>query len=166
MLKEDYVAVAAEVHAYDAILLEDRPAIARPAPRPDLRAVATPVAAPAVRTEIDRTFELPTALYVATVGLYLGFIGVMAAMFADAGLAIPLVIFALFIVAAFGTPALWARMNPEGAPRAMTLGMLRNRGVMTATGRLSAGAAAVQVLILPVLIFAWGVAIAVIAALT
>lgn len=128
--------------------------------------VPAPAAATQVRAEIDRTFELPTGLYVATAGLYLGFIGVMAATFGNAGLAIPLVIFAFFIVAAFGTPALWAWMNPAKTRGALTYGQLRNRGIVTATGRLGAGAAAAQVLVLPILIFAWGVAIAVIAALT
>jgi hypothetical protein len=140
-------------------------------PRDALRsaAVIVPapvVAAPHVRDEIDRTFELPTGLYAATVGLYLGFIGLMAATFGNAGLAIPLVIFALFVVAGFGTPALWARMNPAKARGALTYGQLKARGIMTATGRLDAGAAAAQVLVLPILIFAWGIAIAVIAALT
>lgn len=128
--------------------------------------VPAPAANPHVRAEIDRTFELPTGLYAATAGLYLGFIGVMAASFGNAGLAIPLAIFAFFIVAAFGTPALWARMNPVKSHGALTYGQLRNRGIMTATGRLDAGAAAAQVLVLPVLIFAWGIAIAVIVALT
>ncbi|MGN6357309.1 MAG: hypothetical protein ACTHLU_07485 [Novosphingobium sp.] len=128
--------------------------------------VPAPGATPQVRAEIDRTFELPTGIYVATAGLYLGFIGVMAATFGNAGLAIPLVIFALFVVAGFGTPALWARMNPAKTRGALTFGQLESRGIVTATGRLGAGAAAAQVLVLPVLIFVWGLAIAVIAALT
>lgn len=118
-----------------------------------------------VRSEIDRSFELPTGLYLATAAFYLGFVAVMGLSFMNPGLVLPMVIFALFIVAGFGTPALWARMNPAKSGRALTWGQFRHRGIMTATGRLGAGAAAVQVLILPVLIFAWGVAIATIAAL-
>lgn len=120
----------------------------------------------APRQDIDRSFELPTGLYVATVGLYLGFLAVMAGAFMNPGLALPMVIFALFVVAGFGTPMLWVRMNPETKQRALTWAQFRNRGIQTATGRLDGGAAAVQVLILPVLIFLWGVAVAVIAALT
>lgn len=129
-------------------------------------APATATARAVIREEIDRTFDLPTGLYIATAALYLGFIGVMAAAFGNAELAIPLVIFALFIVAGFGVPTLWARMDPTKTQRALTFGALKNRGIMTATGRLSAGAATAQVLVLPILIFAWGVAIAFIAALT
>lgn len=128
--------------------------------------VPAPATAAQVRTDIDRTFELPTGLYVATAGLYLGFVGVMAATFGNPGLAIPLVIFTLFIIAAFGTPALWTRMKPAKTRGALTFGQLKSRGIMTATGRLDAKAAAAQVLVLPILIFAWGIAIAVIAALT
>lgn len=143
-------------------------------PREELRAAANIVGAPitsqavtaVIREHIDRSFELPTGLYIATAALYLGFIGVMAMTFADAGLAIPLVIFAFFIVAGFGTPALWVRMKPTQAQHAMTFGALKNRGIGTASGQLSAGAAAAQVLVLPVLIFGWGIAVAIIAALT
>lgn len=126
--------------------------------------VAAVTDAPHIRSEIDRSFELPTGVYGATVALYLGFIGVMALTFMTAQLVLPMVIFALFIVAAFGTPMLWARMNPAKQQRALSYGMLRNRGIQTGTGRLEGGAAMVQVLILPALIFLWGIAIAVIAA--
>lgn len=59
-----------------------------------------------------------------------------------------------------------ATVLPENRQRALTWGQFRNRGIETATGHLTSRAAAVQVLILPVLIFLWGVSIAVIAALT
>jgi hypothetical protein len=126
---------------------------------------APPAHSEIIRTEIDRSFELPVGLYAATVALYLGFVGVMALSFMNPGLVLPMVIFALFIVAGFGTPMLWARMNPEKSQRPMSYGTFRHRGIQTATGHLVGGAAAVQVLILPVLIFCWGVAVAVIAAL-
>lgn len=134
--------------------------------REALAEVAEIKAAPYVRSEIDRSFELPVGLYAATVALYLGFIGIMALSFMNPELVLPMVIFALFIVAGFGTPMLWARMKPEQSRQAMTYGTFRHRGIQTATGYLASDAAAVQVLILPVLIFCWGLAIAVIAALT
>ena len=65
---------------------------------------------PQVTHEVDRSFELPKGLYVATVGLYLGFLAVMAAGLSSPGLIIPMVIFTLFIVAGFGLPAVWTRM--------------------------------------------------------
>jgi hypothetical protein len=128
-----------------------------------LARVADITPAPHVRNEIDRCFELPTGLYAATVALYLGFIAVMAVVLMNPELVLPMVIFAFFIIAGFGTPSLWARMNPAKRERAMSWSTFRHRGIQTATGRLGAGAATVQVLILPTLIFVWGVAAATIA---
>jgi hypothetical protein len=120
----------------------------------------------AVRTDIDRTFELPTALYVATVVAYLGFLGVMASAFMNPELVLPMVVFVLFVISAFGVPTIWARMQPENKQSAIRYSLFKRIGIKTATGHLDGGAAAVQVLILPVLILGWGVAVAVIAALT
>lgn len=137
------------------------------ATRQDLTRIAAVVPEiPAPRQAIDRSFELPTGLYIATVALYLGFLAVMASAFMNPGLVLPMVIFTLFVVAGFGTPMLWARMEPENKQRALTWAQFRNRGIQTATGPTDAGAAMVQVLILPALIFLWGVSVAVIAALT
>lgn len=114
---------------------------------------------------VDRSFELPAGLYVATASLYLGFLATMAIGLATPGLAIPIAICVVFVTMFFSVPGLWARMNPANPVKAMTWQRLRQRGIATLTGRLSAGEAAVQMLILPVLIFAWGVAMVTIAAL-
>lgn len=145
------------------------------AARQDIARVAAIVAEPVqpeiipgaiIRSEIDRSFELPAGLYIATVAAYLGFIAVMASAFLNPGLLLPMVIFAFFIVAGFGTPMLWVRMNPAKTSKPMSYQSFMNRGIQTATGHLGGGAAAVQVLILPVLILCWGISVAVIAALT
>tara|TARA_B100001750_G_scaffold62843_1_gene49955 strand:+ start:811 stop:1233 length:423 start_codon:yes stop_codon:yes gene_type:complete len=120
---------------------------------------------PQVTHEVDRSFELPKGLYVATVGLYLGFLAVMAAGLSSPGLIIPMVIFTLFIVAGFGLPAVWTRMAPEHRGQNMSWAKLVRDGIATHTGRVTARDAAVQVLILPVLIFCWGVTTVTIAAL-
>lgn len=130
---------------------------------PALVDVATVSAEPA-RTRVDRTFGLPTGLFAATVFCYLAFVGLMGALFANPGLAIPLVIFAGFIIAAFGLAGWWAKMQPENDSKPLTWGQFTHRGVQTGTGPLTAGEASVQVLILPVLILFWGVSIAVIVA--
>lgn len=120
--------------------------------------------APRHQVDVDRNFELPNVLFAATVGLYLGFLGVMLAAFATPGLAIPMVIFAGFIIAGFGVPAIWTWLagNKTGP---LTYAQFRNDGIMTNTGRCAPRDAAIQMLILPVLIVVWGCAIAVIAAL-
>ncbi|MEE4155479.1 MAG: hypothetical protein V2I27_15075 [Erythrobacter sp.] len=134
------------------------------------RIVAAPSAAPHSipnaprhQIEIDRHFELPTVLFGATVAAYLAFLGIMLATFAAPALAIPMVIFAGFIVAGFGVPAIWVRLKGNTS-RPMTLGRFRLDGIMTHTGRCSARDASVQMLLLPGLVVAWGCAIAVIAA--
>ncbi|MFZ9395051.1 MAG: hypothetical protein ACO25F_03200 [Erythrobacter sp.] len=124
------------------------------------------VAEPKVRTTVDRTFELPRALYGATVGCYLGFLAITAMAFGNPGLIIPMAIFAFIIVAGFGVPTAWARMQGTGAKRALGMGEFANRGIMTHTGRLKSRDAAIQVLVLPVLVLLWGLAVVTIAAAT
>lgn len=122
------------------------------------------VETPKVSHEVDRSFELPKGLYVATVALYLGFLAVMAAGLSSPGLIIPMAIFAFFILAGFGLPAIWTRMQPPHRNRNMSWSRLVSQGIATHTGRVSARDAAVQVLILPVLIFCWGLVAVTIAA--
>jgi hypothetical protein len=130
----------------------------------ELAQIATVTERP-VLTKVDRNFGLPTGLYVATVGLYLGFLAVMSVAFINPELAIPMVIFAFFIVAAFGVAGFWAKMQPANDTRPLSWGQFSSRGIQTETGHIPAGAAIVQVLILPVLILVWGMIVAVIAAL-
>lgn len=127
--------------------------------------IVAPPSSPSPRACDDRSFELPPALHVATAGLYLGFVTVLCVAFATPALLIPYGVFVFFIAAFFAVPALWARMNPEES-RTQALGWLEfiNRGVATLTGRTGAGEAATLVLILPLLIFCWSLAVAIIAA--
>lgn len=126
--------------------------------------VDLPIEAPVRhQVEADRNFGLPTALYGATVAGYLGFLVIVGSAFANPVLAIPMAIFVLFIVAGFGVPALWTRLAGNTS-EPQTLGEFEARGVMTATGRLAARDASIQVLILPVLLVVWGLAVAIIAA--
>ena len=129
----------------------------------DARIVEAPEAAPRHQVEADRNFGLPTALYGATVGCYLGFLVIVGSAFANPVLAIPMTIFVVFIIAGFGVPALWTRLAGNTS-EPQTLGEFEARGIMTNTGRLAARDASIQVLILPVLLVVWGLAVAVIAA--
>ena len=122
------------------------------------------VEAPRAPTIVDRTFELPKAIYAATVASYLGFIAIMAIGFSTPGLIIPMAIFAFFIFAGFGVPAIWTRIGPEGGKQPKSWTRFLGEGVMTNTGRLSAKDATIQALILPVLVLIWGFAVVTIAA--
>lgn len=117
--------------------------------------------------EVDRSFEMPKALYGATVACYLGFVGIMAVGFPTPGLIIPMAIFAFFIVAGFALPTIWTRLQANGQAQKepASTGRLFGDGIMTNTGRLSGKDAAAQMLILPVLIVLWGIATVTIAAI-
>jgi hypothetical protein len=116
-------------------------------------------------TTVDRSFELPAALYVGTAGCYLAFLATMALGFGNPHLILPMAIFVTFIVMAFAVPAMWMRMKPDHPQKLTSWSRFSREGIMTAFGRSTAGGAAVQVLILPVLILAWGFAAVMIAAL-
>jgi len=115
-----------------------------------------------VQTRVNRTFELPPHLYALTVGCYLGFLALMSVLFMNAELVLPMVVFVVSIVGGFGLVYKWVAMQPANDSATLTGGQFGHRGIQTLSGRLTAGEATVQVLILPVLILAWGVAIAVI----
>jgi hypothetical protein len=116
-------------------------------------------------TRVDRSFELPAALLVGTAGCYLAFLGTMAVGFGNPHLILPMAIIVALFVMAFAVPAMWMRMKPDHAQKLTSWSRFRREGIMTAFGPSTAGAATVQVLILPVLILAWGFATVTIAAL-
>ncbi|MFN4020528.1 MAG: hypothetical protein ACK4IC_08420 [Erythrobacter sp.] len=133
--------------------------------RGDARIVGSPAAAPVRhQVEADRNFGLPSALYGVTIACYLGFLVIVGTAFANPVLAIPLAVIVLLIAAAFGVPAIWTRLR-DNASEPETLGEFETRGIMTNTGRLTARDASTQMLILPVLLVLWGLAVAVIAAI-
>ncbi|WP_118858068.1 hypothetical protein [Sphingomonas mesophila] len=128
--------------------------------------VAAPELVPnAPRACTDRSFNLPTALHAGFFGLFLAYLGVMAIGFPHPEMVLPMAIFVIFTVAFYVVPMLWATMGPANESRAMSLGALFERGVETHTGLTSGGSAVAQVLVLPVLILLWGVAVVAIAAL-
>ncbi|BDI60674.1 hypothetical protein [Qipengyuania nanhaisediminis] len=135
------------------------------------RGKARIVTAPAVVSEVprhqvdvDRNFELPTGLYAATAGLYVAFLAILATGFAAPGMIIPMAICAVFLVGFFGVPAAWTRLRAN-ASKSKTVGEFKRAGIMTYTGHCNARDAAVQMLILPVLVVLWAGAVVTIAAL-
>ena len=141
--------------------------------RTQIAQVARLVAAPAAQAQPDaaavahppRSFELPVRLYGLTIAAYLAFLAVTAIGFASPGLIVPIAICVTYIAMAFGTPSLWTRIRPEAATAPLSWAEFRRAGVATATGRLDATQASVQVLILPLVVLGWGVATAVLYAI-
>jgi len=123
------------------------------------------VAAPAQRACEDRTFEVPTPILVGLFGLFMAYLGVMSLGFMNPALALPMIVNFIFVAAFAYVPAKWALMKPQKADRALSWAELRDRGLVTLTGRSSAAETAILVLLLPACILFWGVAVVVIAAL-
>jgi hypothetical protein len=116
------------------------------------------------RGEYGRAFDLHPALFALTFGAYMTYIGIMAAAFADPEMAIPVAIFAIFVLAGFGTPALWARIAAPAPGERPAWATFMREGFECLTGHVSARGVLVQVLIMPVLLLFWGVGVAIIAA--
>lgn len=134
-------------------------------PNAELTQAAAVSEAP-VQTRVDRTFGLPTGLYVATVAGYLGFLAIMSSLFLVPEMILPMAAFVGVIIAGFGICGLWTTMKPDNESSALSWGQFASRGIQTLSGHLTAKEAAVQVLILPALIVCWGLSIAVIIAFT
>ena len=118
------------------------------------------------RGEYGRTFDLHPAIFAMSAGAYLAYVGIMALAFAEANadLAIPFVIFALFIVAGFGTPALFARIAPPPPGNPPRWATFMRDGFDCMTGHVSVRGALVQILIMPALLLFWGLSVAIIVA--
>jgi hypothetical protein len=130
-----------------------------------MAAPAPDVAQPRLSNRAERTFGLHPALFAATIGAYLAFLAIMAATFMNPNLLIPFAIFVAYIVMAFGVPALWSNVVGRPVGRFQSWAEFRSEGMDIHTGHVTSGAAIAQVLVLPGLIVAWGLAIAVIVAL-
>lgn len=125
------------------------------------------VAPPAARCCEDRTFELPTAIYLGMALMFFGFVSVLSMAFRSPGMAVPFAIFVVFIVAFFTVPGFWVRMkSEENCSEALTWAELGGRGIRTPQGVVSGREATVLALLLPFVILCWAVAVAIIAALS
>jgi hypothetical protein len=132
--------------------------------RGDARIVEQSAPAPVRhQVEVDRNFGVPTAFYAIMAVCYAGFLAITVAAFASPLLIIPMAVIGLFLVMFFGIPAVWTRFRGNDSQPA-TLGEFETKGIMTNTGPLRARDAAIQMLILPVLLVFWGLAVVTIAA--
>jgi hypothetical protein len=126
-----------------------------------LRADAELVPSPAQRACDDHSFELPTAIYAAMGMLFFGFLAVLAIGLANPNLVLPMAINFTFLAAFFAVPITFVRSS-AGGQRALRWTDFIAKGVQTATGHSSGKEAAVLILLLPMLIFCWSLAIVVI----
>lgn len=123
------------------------------------------VSAPVSRGCTDQCFELPSALYVVTGSLFLGFVSVLAIAFANPEMAVPFGVIVAFLIAFFAVPTIFVRAAPpENGSRSLHWSEFIENGLAIEHGRCSGRDAATLVLLLPTLIFCFALAIAVIVA--
>lgn len=115
------------------------------------------VAAPAMRACDDQTFEIPGGVYAAMALMFAGFVAVLSFAFRDQ-MAVSFGIIFAFLAAFFFVPAVFVRAKPQSARRALPWVEFVDRGIDTATGRVSAREATLLVLLLPFLILCFGIA--------
>lgn len=116
------------------------------------------VAAPVERACTDQTFELPAGLYGAMAVFFVGFVGILAAVLHGGHLAVAFGAIFAFIGAYFTVPWMFPR---TAGKKPLSWDEFSDRGIMTATGHCTAREATVLVLLLPALIFCFGLAVAV-----
>lgn len=117
------------------------------------------------RNRVERTFDLHPAIFGMLFATFAAFLAILGAAFMTKELWLPFVIFGVYLVMAFATPALWARIaGREKGPR-QSWAEFMVEGVEIGTGHLPAGAALWQIFTVPMLLVGWAATIAVISAL-
>lgn len=112
-----------------------------------------------------RSFELPRGVFAAMTAAYVAFVAEMTWAFgAGAGMPLVLGICAVYLLMYLGIPAVFARVETGVHQPKPAWSRLRQRGMATASGHMSAGAVLGQVLIVPACVAGFGLAIAVIVA--
>jgi len=123
------------------------------------------VAPPSLSTAAcdDHSFQLPTGIYVAMTLCFFGAIAILALAFRQ-GMGVSYAIIFAFLIAFFGIPAIFVHTSPASEKwHAIRWYDFLDKGMKTHTGRIGGFSAAILVLLLPLLILSWAIAIAVIA---
>ena len=127
--------------------------------------IVAPPIAPIQRACSDQTFELPGVVYATMALMFAGFVAVLGFSLSE-HMAVTLGVIFFFLGAFFMVPAIFARTKLEGSPaKPLSIFEFAGKGIATAAGRVRGGEATILVLLLPFVIFSWGIAIAIIAAL-
>ena len=122
-----------------------------------------PVAAPHLRNRGERVFDLHPAVHMALLGLYLSFAGILLTSFMGKDLVVPAAIVVIGILSLFITPGLWSRIAGDDL-RKQTLSEFFQEGMECITGRLTAGQALAQIMVLPGLMVGLAIVFAVLKA--
>ncbi|PKP94209.1 MAG: hypothetical protein CVT77_02990 [Alphaproteobacteria bacterium HGW-Alphaproteobacteria-16] len=121
--------------------------------------VLTAPPVPLASTRADHVFDLHPALHIGVFAGFFAYLGIMWAAFGEKGLIIPFAIFTVFLAAAFIVPGWWARVAPNPGRKTSWMEFM-DEGLVSGTGRLSAGGVVVQVMIMPAMLVLWGLIVA------
>jgi hypothetical protein len=122
------------------------------------------VAAPIDLACADQSFGLPRGIYIAMASMFVGFVLVMSSAFRG-HMVVSYGVILAFITAFFAVPSIFPRMAGKARKRAPSWFEFSNRGISTATGHVGARDATILILLLPLLVLCFGIAVATIAAL-
>lgn len=126
--------------------------------RQELIAQGEVVAGPIERACTDQTFEIPGGVYVTMAVMFVGFVTVLAMVLRGGHLVVAFGAIFAFIAAYFTVPWMFPR---TAGKKALSWDDFSNRGLMTATGHVSARETTILVLLLPTLVFCFGLAVAI-----
>jgi hypothetical protein len=129
----------------------------------ELATILPPLAPPAPNRG-SRTFDLHPAVHMMVIGAYAAFAAILCTAFMAPDLVVPAGIVVVSIIALFATPAFWARVQPRDELPRQSWAEFLHEGVDCLTGRLTAGQALAQILVLPAMLIALAITIAVIKA--
>jgi Flp pilus assembly protein TadB len=96
-----------------------------------------------------RVFDVHPAIHLTLLGAYLTFAAVLMTAFMGNDLKVPAAIVVIGILSLFITPAWWSRVAPDDGARKQNWGEFMNEGVECITGKLTAGQALAQIMVLP-----------------
>lgn len=109
-----------------------------------------------------RAFDIHPGVHAMLLGAYLSFAGILMTTFMGHDLKVPGAIIVIGILSLFITPAWWSRVTPNDGARKQSWGEFLAEGVECITGRLTAGQALAQIIVLPALMVGLAMVFAVI----
>lgn len=112
------------------------------------KATVVPVARP---NRGERAFDIHPAVHAMLLGSYLAFAGILMTAFMGDDLKVAAGIIVIGILSLFITPAWWSRVVPDDGARKQSWAEFLQEGVECITGKLTAGQALAQIMVLPAL---------------
>ena len=115
----------------------------------DFRVASLHATPPLRRNRGERTFDIHPGVHAILIGTYFAFAAILLTAFMGKDLVVPAAIVLIGIASLFVTPGLWARVATDDGLRKQSWAEFMQEGIDCITGRLTAGQALAQILVLP-----------------